>query len=439
MSFVFSRLFIILLIAGCIPLSLSWNFVSLRWFVVIYDLALVTFAVIDYYISKLPDNLIVKREFNKKFAINDETEIKIAIENKTPKTFHLIVKDEFPPQMRLKGKREARIKVEGQTSASLLYELTPPRRGQFIFGETQIRYLSTLRLIWKQKSVTQRQTVKVYPNLRKAREIEIAALGKQSLVATNRKANLRGEGRDFESMRDYVRGDELRHISWTATARRGKLVARQFQIEKDQNIIIAIDAGRLMTGRIENETKFDNAVQAALALMSAGIRGGDNVGLIVFGRKVKKYLPPKRGSGQLDAAIEALHDIEPEIIEPSYSRALEYISGNCKRRSLIVILTDLVDEEGSSELLKSLKLLRPRHLPLVTTISDRDLRTISQKTPDSAKELFSKSVAEDILQKRETALRKIETLGGLALDVTTKTLAPSLLETYFRVKERGLL
>jgi uncharacterized protein (DUF58 family) len=250
---------------------------------------------------------------------------------------------------------------------------------------------------------------------------------------------LRGEGRDFESLRDYVRGDELRHLSWTATARRGKLVTRQYQIERDQTVIIALDAGRLMTGRIENETKLDTAIQAALALMSAAARGGDNVGILVFGRRIKRFLPPKKGTEQFEGVLEALHDVEPEMVEPSYPRAFQFISANVKRRSFVVILTDLVDEEGSKELLTSLKLLRPRHLPLVVTIGDRDLRTVVQDEPNSARSLFTQSVAEEILFQRETALKNVETQGGLALDVTRRTLAPSLLETYLRVKERGLL
>src|SRR5438105_8470817 len=113
----------------------------------------------------------------------------------------------------------------------------------------------------------------------------------------------------------------MRHISWTATARRGKLVTRQYQMERDQTILIALDAGRLMTARIENETKLDSAVHAALALMSAAARAGDNAGLLVFGRRIKAFLPPKRGAEHLDAALAASHAIQPATIDPPYSRA----------------------------------------------------------------------------------------------------------------------
>src|SRR5262249_27886918 len=151
-----------------------------------------------------------------------------------------------------------------------------PKRGRFEFGQTAVRYLSKLKLAWCEIRVGEPAVIKVYPNMRRAREAELKALGARSLVSSHRKTSWRGEGREFESMRDYVRGDELRHISWTATARRGKLTTRQYQIERDQTILIALDAGRLMTARIGQESKLDSAVHATLALMSAAARGGDN-------------------------------------------------------------------------------------------------------------------------------------------------------------------
>jgi uncharacterized protein (DUF58 family) len=439
MRFIFSKLFYILLAVGFVPLSLSWGRPMLRWVALAYDLALIAVAVFDAWNSKLPAKVGIERHFGGRFAVGAETEVRIEIANHTPRDITLIPKDEYPPQMKLSGAREARLDIEAQTSAALVYRLTPPKRGRFEFGLIAVRYLSRWRLTWRQDRIGQPVAVKVYPNMRRAREAELKALGARSFVAARRRSQWRGEGRDFESLRDYVRGDEMRHISWTATARRGKLVTRQYQMERDQTILIALDAGRLMTARIENETKLDSAVHAALALMSAAARAGDNAGLLVFGRRIKTYLPPKRGAEHLDAALEALHAIEPEMIEPSYSRAFEFVSANSRRRSLVVVLTDLVDEEGSRELLSSLKLLRPRHLPLVVTIADRDLKAVVRESPENESEMFTQSVAEEIMHLREAALRLVESQGGLALDVTAAVLAPKLLETYLRVKERGML
>lgn len=439
MRFVFTKLFYFLIALGLVPLSLSWQYPWLRWVALAYNILLLGTAIVESRLCQLPKGLTISREFSSRFAMGAETEVSIHIQNASNRPILLIVKDEYPPQLSLNGLREGRVHVDAQRSAKLIYGVTPSRRGRFEFGHTALRFRSRLRLIWCQMNVVEPATVKVYPNMRRAREAELKALGARSMVSTHRKTSWRGEGREFESMRDYVRGDELRHISWTATARRGKLTTRQYQIERDQTILIALDAGRLMTARIEQETKLDSAVHATLSLFSAAARAGDNAGLVVFGRRIKSYLPPSRGRDHIEAALEALYAVEPEMIEPSYPHAFEFIAANSKRRSLVILLTDLVDEEGSKELLASLHILRPRHLPLVVTIADRDLKAVVRQTPDSVRDLFTQSVAEEIIHHREAALRFVESVGGLALDVTAAALAPALLETYLRVKERGLL
>ncbi len=439
MKFVFTRRFLILFAAGLLPLSVSWQIPDVRYAVLAWDIVLVLAAVLDHFISRKPEGLNVARRFGRRFAIGDPTDVILEITNETGRNLRLWVKDEYPAEMRPREDRETMFRIEHGELAEFTYALTPPKRGKYEFGTTAVRFSSRLGLVWCQTSLGTPDSVKVYPNMRRAREIELKAVGSNSFLAMRRRSVRRGEGREFESMRDYVRGDELRHISWTTTARRGKLTTRQYQIERDQTIIIALDAGRLMTGRIGDETKFDTAVHAALALVSASTRGGDNCGIVVFGRKIRRSLPPKKGTAHVEGILEALYDLQPELIEPSYSRAFQYIAANTKKRSLVIILTDLIDRESSAELINSLVLLRPTHLPMVVTIGDRDLNSTVSEVPDSLEDVFVQSAAEEIIHHRDSALRHVETLGGLALDVTTQTLAPRLLQTYLKVKERGLL
>ena len=439
MRFVFTRLFYALLALGFAPLSLSWGRPWLRWAALAYDAALLLAAFLDARASRLPEGLEIVRELTGRFHIGAETEARVRVNNNPPRAFRLKVKDEYPPELSLASPREAELNVGPQESQSLAYTLKPTRRGRFEFGRVAVRVRSRFGLVWRETLAAEPASVKVYPNVRRAREAELKALGARSLVAAQRRAAWRGEGRDFESLREYVPGDELRHVSWSATARRGKLTTRQYQIERDQTVLVALDAGRLMTARVEGESKFDTAIHAALALMSAARRAGDHAGVVVFGRRVKAYVPPSKGREQTDAVLEALHAVEPELIEPSYTRAFQFVAANCKRRSFVVLLTDLVDEEGSRELLTSLRMLLPRRLPLVVTIADRDLRASVRDAPETLRALFNQSVAEEIMLQRESALRLVEAQGGLALDVTTAALVPALLETYIRVKERGLL
>jgi uncharacterized protein (DUF58 family) len=440
MRFVFSLRFYVLLALALVPLSLSWTFPVLWYAVLAFDGLLIAAAIADYFMSRnVPEGFHLSREFDRRFAIGDASRVSVKIDNASPHRFVVRLKDEYPPDMKLNEPREAAFEVGPQQTAEFFYHVTPPKRGRYEFGKTVVRFRSRLGLVWCQAELGEAQHVKVYPNMRRAREMELKALGARSFLAIQRRAVRRGEGREFESMRDYVRGDELRHISWTATARRGKLTTRQYQIERDQTVMIALDAGRLMTGRIDGETKFDTALHAALALVSASARAGDNCGLVVFGRRVRKFIPPKRGLEHIDAVLEALHDLEPELIEPSYARAFQFIASNLKKRAFVVVLTDLVDKDSSKDLINSLRLLRPRHLPLVATIGDRDLNASVSRVPADIREVFTQSAAEEIIHQRESALKLVESLGGMALDVTTQTLGPKLLESYLRVKERGLL
>lgn len=440
MTFVFSARFYVLLALGMVPLAFAWNVPGLTAAVFILDGVLVGSALLDYFLSRhLPEGFELRREFTRRFAIGESAKVRLLVDNGSSRSMRLRLKDEYPADMKLEEPREAESTVAPFGTAEFYYHVRPIERGRYGFGTTAVRHLSRLGLVWCQAQLGSPQEVKVYPNMRRAREMELKALGARSFLAIQRRAVRRGEGREFESMRDYVRGDELRHISWTATARRHKLTTRQYQIERDQTIIIALDAGRLMTGRIGDETKFDTAIHASLALMSASARAGDNCGLVVFGRRVRKFLQPRRGPEHIDAVLEALHDLEPELIEPSYARAFQFIASSTKKRSLVVILTDLVDKDSSKELISSLKLLRPRHLPLVATIGDRDLNAVVSERPSHLKSVFTQSAAEEIIHQRESALKLVETIGGLALDVTAQTLAPRLLETYLKVKERGML
>jgi len=440
MKFVFSHSFYFLLSLGLIFPLFFWQLPIAKTLLFAFNVSLFALAIFDYFISrKKIVGVKIYREFSNRFAIGERTTVYLVVENNSDKSLFLHVKDEYPPQMHLIGEREAKLKIPPHKYAKISYDLVSSRRGKYEFGFTAVRFLSNFGLVWCQTSMNAQEFVKVYPNIWRAREIFRKALNRQSLVVTERKTPKRGEGGEFESLRDYVQGDELRHISWTATAKRTKLTTKQYQIEREQTMLIAIDSGRLMTGRIENETKFDIAVHASLALMLMTARVSDNSGLIVFGRRIRRFIAPGRGIKHIDSVLEALYDLEPELIEPSYSRAFRFIASNIKKRALIVVLTDLIDKDASQRLLNALRLLRPRHLPLVVTVGDRDLYSALVSAPKDSKELFFQSAAEEIVFQRETALRMVESIGGLALDVTAPALAPKLIEAYLRIKEKALI
>ena len=439
MRFVFTTRFFLLLAVGLVLLSLGWFSRDALYLTVVFDLVLATSAAIDYLRSEKASAFRVEREMEDRFAMGAENEVTVRIANRARRKISFIVKDEYPPEMELLTPREAQLTVPAGRSRSWSYSLLPTSRGKYAFGNTQLRYRTRLGLLWKQFSYSTAVDVKVYPDIREARKHEIYAHRNRRPEPGLRRMRVRGQGREFESLREFVMGDEIRHISWPATARRGKLITRQYTIERSQNIVVLLDTGRLMTARIGKLTKLDHAVNATLSIAYVAAAGGDNVGLIAFSRRVVSYLPPRRGHDQINRLMEALYSLEPQMIEPSYKRAFNFFSANWHRRSLVVILTDLVDRDASAELLANTSQLMPRHLPLIITIGDTDLRELVRAKPASSGDVYRQAVAEEILRQREEALTRIRHAGGLALDVPPGRLSLELVNKYLEVKERGLL
>jgi uncharacterized protein (DUF58 family) len=435
---VFTRRFFILLSLGVLPLLLAWSWPGVRWALLVYDAALLGVAYVDYRRAGDLRQLEVARRLMYRFMIGAENEVQVAVTDLARRGMTLTIKDEYPPELELRGERLLKV-APRRSEAVASYKLFAAARGDYGFGDIVLRWAGPWGLIIKQGRVAASESVKVYPNLNEAKKSELFAHRNRQLQAGLRRTKYRGHGREFESLRDYVRGDELRHISWTATARRGKLVTRQYQVERNQSIVVLLDAGRLMTSRIDHLSKLDHAINAALSVGYVATHGGDNIGLLVFTRQVDAYLPPQRGTSQMQAIIEALYNVKAQMIEPSYARAFQYFSLNCKRRSLAIILTDLVDRDASAELLAHTATLLPRHLPLIVTIGDNDLRALVAQIPHRVADVYRQSVAEELLQQREEALARITELGGLALDVPAGQLSFHLVNKYLEVKERGLL
>jgi uncharacterized protein (DUF58 family) len=414
----------------------GWPFILLT---VIYDAALLTFALVDYYLTEASADLEVERHTDERYMMGAENTVTVQARALSGRRLTVRLKDEYPDQMRLVGSREAELRLVPGSRGSFDYALYPTARGSYAFGSVIGRIRGKFGLVWKQVKWPIEESVRVYPNIHEARKHELYAFRNRELLVGRRRMRFKGQGREFESLREFVAGDEIHHISWSASARRGKLMTREYRVEKSQNIVVMLDTGRLMTARIGELTKVDHAINAALSISCVALAGGDNVGLLTFGRHVESFIAPRRSKDQLGNIMEALYAIQPAMIEPSYSRAFNYLVANNRRRALVIILTDLIDAEASADLLAHARLLMPRHLPLIVTIGDSDLRALVTHQPASIGEVYRQSVAEELIKQRDEALNRITHAGGLALDVPVGRLSIELVNKYLDVKERGLL
>jgi uncharacterized protein (DUF58 family) len=385
-----------------------------------------------------PAELEFSREMPTKLSIGVPNTVTMLIANPSGKRAHLVVR-ETPPASFAGERSLGRVSVPRRDSAAFPLAFTPPSRGCFAFGPVGVRSLGPRGLAGHQATAGTAEDVHVYPDIQAVNRYALLARKGTLYEMGVKAARYAGAGTEFESLRDYQPGDDYRDVDWKATARRGKPITRRFEAERSQTMVLAVDAGRLMTPRVGGLTKLDRAVNAALLLAYLGTEADDHVGLLVFGRDVQRYLPPRKGHRQFLAIMEALYAVEGRLEEPDYAAALRYLAARLSKRSLIVLFTDLVGTEPSRRLLSVLGTLSPRHLPLVIAQRNRGVETTASAVPETESDVFTAAVAEDLLRVKAAALRLLRARGALALDVDPEQLSVAAVNRYLEVKARGQL
>lgn len=248
-----------------------------------------------------------------------------------------------------------------------------------------------------------------------------------------------GEGRLFESLREWVPGDDLRHIDWKATARRRKVITRQYEAERRQQVLLVLDTGRLLTAEIAGVSRLDYVVQAALELAYAAAQHDDNVGVMAFADGVQHFVAPQRGRLAVKRVLDVLAVVEPTLVEPDYPGAFRYLAARNRKRALTVLFTDVIDRFASDALVANVASLRPRHLPLAVTLKNPELEHVAALRPAVAHDAFRKAAAEELLRARDEALGHMRRAGVLVLDVPPDRAAQAVVAKYLELKRRGRL
>jgi uncharacterized protein (DUF58 family) len=344
--------------------------------------------LVDAWRSERPAHVIdVERVAPPAFSVGRPLPVTYRWRNKTMRRVALDVREEFPANVEpapTANARPVRGVVPGVSASELeVHErsieipassvtreemvMRPLRRGVAEAGRLHVRLESPWRLAWRQERLAEPWKVMVYPNLVGA---SLRSLPTQ--LQRRREAGLRavrriGEGRIFESLKEWVPGDDARTIDWKATARRGKPMARQYEDERRQQVLIVIDAGRMLTAEVDGRSRLDSVVDAALRLAHSAVDHDDNVGVMVFAAEVRHFVPPARGRRALRAVLDALATTEGELVEPNYPAAFTYLQARNRKRSLMVLFTDVIDRTASDAMLTHLVSLRPRHVPLAVT------------------------------------------------------------------------
>lgn len=413
--------------------ALFWGW---KW-VLVLDLGILALCCLDYAMILRGGKVEPKRRCPRRFSLGDSHDIEILLENGGSVERHVQVRDQTPqgwaaPPV-LKGS------VSERSVLTLRYPVTPRKRGVFTFGDLFLRVEGPMGLLLRTERFETSEEINVYPSLRPIRYPDLATYrrrGRQWGLRTNM---WRGEGREFESLREYMEGDDPRKIHWKASARLDHPIVQEFQPEKNQIVMILLDAGRLMGALSEGKNKLDHALEATIQLVQTALSTGDQAGVLAFSDRVIFFVPPKRTRDQLQIIMEQTLQLRPSLVEPQYEQAFLWLQAHIRRRALVVIFTDLLDESASENLLSAVTLLRPRHLPLCVTIRESEWDDLIKTTPSSVEEIYERSALQESLRQRSKALKRLIQKGALAMDVPPGRLSSATLERYLEVKQRGLL
>ena len=352
--------------------------------------------------------------------------------------------DDLPPALVALPETHT-LRVIPHVAATLRYPFFPRERGDTQVNGLYLRYRSPLGLLERWALAPLEQRVRVYPALRRGEDQRLFLARARQLELQLRPLRQRGLGRDFESLREYRQGDDLRDICWTATARRGQWITRQFQTERSQAVWIVVDTGRLLQARVvagdgqSNQSKLDYACSTAVALAQLALFSGDRVGLLAYGQNVQQRLLPARGAAHMRQLVEALAQVRAENAEADHLRATAALNRLQPRRSLILWISDLAESVMRPEVIDGAQQLLRRHLLLFVAMGQPEVEAIAKARPEDAAQMFRASAAQELTGRRAALLARLREQGAMTLDLDPESLTSSLLNQYLKIKERAML
>jgi len=405
---------------------------------------LVIIGLADAAIGTAPRQLVVRRQHPPVVVAGTEAEVHWEIRSSARRSLRVSVADELAPSLRARARRfSARIPPGGTTSVSTT--IRPLRRGRFPLQHLTVRIEGRLGLGARQREIPLATVLRVHPPFRSRQEAELKIRRARILQIGMRSARGLGGGTEFEQLRDYGPDDEFRRIDWTATARTGRTIVRTYRAERNQSVLIMLDNGRVMAGRVGGVPRVEHAMDAAMMLTAVATRLGDRCGLVAFDRKVRAMVAPARRVDQVGRVTEAMFSLEPELAESDYTGAFAHVVAKFRRRTMLVLLTDLVDQAVEASLVPALPLISRTHLVVVAGVRDPQVESWADGSAaiddqeDPVEVAYRRAAAIAALADRRRTVARLRGMGVTVIDVVPGRLASELADAYLMAKSTGRL
>ena len=430
------RLFIIIGIVAAIALLASiWTALDNIW---LLSTTLVIFLLVfDAVLAYRPrDRVPVVRDVASSLPLGVDRMVGLRIYNECGRNIQLKIFDHYPVNIKATG---LPISINLQTAhhADLSYKIHAIKRGKATFTCTQIHLRSPFGFWDRNIKLPVQSEVHIYPNF--------AAVSHYALMATDNKLSQmgivkkrrRGEGQDFHQLREYRKGDSPRQIDWKASSRMRKVISREYQDERDQEVIFLLDCGHRMQAKDNELSHFDHTLNAILLLSYVALKQGDAVGLATFSGE-SRWTPPRKGQHIIQQVLNTVYDLQPTAESPDYSQAATELMVRHKKRALIILVTNLRDED-TDDLMPALKLLRKRHLVLLVSMREEAIDSVLEKTVSNHNEALLNAATHQYLQHRKKTFEKINNANVISMDVAPSDLSVGLINHYLDIKSSGLL
>ncbi|MFT5523861.1 MAG: hypothetical protein ACI9HK_001810 [Pirellulaceae bacterium] len=421
-------------------LLLRINNETLLFIILIADAATLLIATGDLFTLPKNSAFTAERKLMRIASIQKPHPVSLTINNHTKSGYSLLIKDGVPQVFEVdEEEQEFSIQLAGQSRVTKDYDLIPTIRGAYELKAVYIQVQSFFGLWKKYIRIPLKNTINVYPDMKQLSEYALLSRTNRLSMLGVRRTRKIGQDNEFERLRDYTPDDNYKHIDWRSTARRNKLTVKDFQTNHSQRIIFLIDCGRMMTNISSGISLLDHSLNAMLMLSYVALQKGDSVGMICFSDQVHAYVPPRGGMNQMNQLLHACFDREATLVESRYEAAFLHLNSFCKKRSMVVLISNVIDEVNSLQIEQYLTNLVGRHLPLGVLLRDHKLFDAADNAPSHGSELFRGAAAAEILTWRHQVLTDLEHRGVLVLDVFPEDMTAPLINSYLNIKARHLL